>query len=62
MAEAVGLAASLVTLTGLVVKTGELTQGYRHAPDEVHALQRELEGLKYVFERVEEYCCHVLEV
>jgi len=56
MAEAVGLVASIATLAKIVVKTGELTLTYKHAPRELRALRSGLIGMDSDLRRLEEFC------
>jgi len=61
MAEAVGLVASIATLAKIVVKTGELTLTYKHAPRELRVLRSGLIGLESDLRRLEEFCTKVPE-
>jgi len=61
MAEAVGLVASIATLAKIVVKTGELTLTYKHAPRELQVLKSGLIGLDSDLRRLEEFCKKVPE-
>jgi len=49
MAEAIGLAASVLTLTDAAVRIGRMIRSLKHAPEELSALNSEIVDLKDLF-------------